>query len=127
MARQPISSDEIRAAAHVHSELGPEFSDAVVESFLERIDQEIKDRIDARLPVTPHPRARQLDPAAVAKRHAMLVGVALGAVGAGAPLTAFAYSMSDGLGRSGWLVGIWLVIAVIFGASAIGLKRRTRR
>ena len=56
----------------------------------------------------------------------MLVGAAVGAVGAGAPLTVFAWSMADGLGESGWLAAIWLVVAVIFGASAVGLKMRTR-
>jgi hypothetical protein len=45
----PLSPDEIRAAAAVHHELGPEYADDVVASFLDRIDQEITARIDARL------------------------------------------------------------------------------
>ncbi|MGD0376360.1 MAG: hypothetical protein ABSB01_17475 [Streptosporangiaceae bacterium] len=32
---------EIRAAAEVHRELGPEYTDAVVESFLDQVDREI--------------------------------------------------------------------------------------
>lgn len=127
MATEPLSSDEIRAPAHVHRELGPEFSDAVVESFMERIDREITARIDARIPATSRGRPRPLDPTAIAKRRGMLAGAAIGVVGAGAPLTAFAYGMADGLGRSGWLLGIWIVIAVVFGAAALGLKLRTRR
>lgn len=45
----PLSPDEIRAAAAVHHELGPEYADDVVASFLNRIDKEISARIDARL------------------------------------------------------------------------------
>jgi Na+/H+ antiporter NhaA len=32
----PLSAQEVRAAAEAHSELGPEYGDAVVDSFLER-------------------------------------------------------------------------------------------
>jgi hypothetical protein len=44
-----LDPQEIRAAAETHKELGPEYSDAVIESFLERVDREITARIDARL------------------------------------------------------------------------------
>jgi hypothetical protein len=40
---------EIRAAAAAHDELGPEYSDAVVASFLERVEEEIDARVDARM------------------------------------------------------------------------------
>lgn len=36
MTTSPLSPDDIRAAAEVHNELGPEYSDAVVASFLEK-------------------------------------------------------------------------------------------
>ena len=36
MSTSPLSPQEIRAAAEAHKELGPDYSDAVVESFLER-------------------------------------------------------------------------------------------
>jgi hypothetical protein len=49
MDGSPLSPEEIRAAAEVHHELGPEYSDAVVASFLEKLDGEIAARIDARL------------------------------------------------------------------------------
>ena len=45
--RQVIA--EIRAAAAAHEELGPEYSDAVVASFLERVEEEIDARVDARM------------------------------------------------------------------------------
>lgn len=49
MSDSPLSPQEIRAAAAAHDELGPEYSDAVVASFLEKVDQEITARVDARL------------------------------------------------------------------------------
>ena len=60
MSTSPLSPQEIRAAAAAHKELGPEYSDAVVESFLERVDREITARVDARLgPVSrEQPRRR---------------------------------------------------------------------
>ena len=41
MSTSPLSPDDIRAAAEVHAELGPEYREAVVESFLAKIDSEI--------------------------------------------------------------------------------------
>ena len=53
MSTSPLSPREIRVAAELHKELGPEYSDAVIESFLERVDQEITARVDARLGPVP--------------------------------------------------------------------------
>src|SRR5256885_16588953 len=54
--RQVIA--EIRAAAAAHEELGPEYSDAVVASFLERIEEEIAARVDARMAEARRPEAQ---------------------------------------------------------------------
>jgi hypothetical protein len=48
-----LSPGDIRAAAEVHRELGPDYSDAVVESFLERVDREIAARVDALSALRP--------------------------------------------------------------------------
>ena len=53
--RQVIA--EIRAAAAAHEELGPEYSDAVVASFLERVEEEIDARVDARMAEAGRPGA----------------------------------------------------------------------
>ena len=53
--RQVIA--EIRAAAAAHEELGPEYSDAVVASFLERVEEEIDARVDARMAEVRRPEA----------------------------------------------------------------------
>ena len=41
MNDSPLSRQEIYAAAAAHDELGPEYSDAVVASFIEKVDKEI--------------------------------------------------------------------------------------
>ena len=57
------SRADIAAAAAVHSELGPDYGDAVAEGLVERIGAEIDKRVDARLaqrgpaaPAPPQPR-----------------------------------------------------------------------
>ena len=49
MSDSPVSPEDIRAAAETYRELGPEYHDAVVASFLEKIDREVAARVDARL------------------------------------------------------------------------------
>ena len=69
-----MSPDDIRAAAGAHHDLGPEYSDAVVASFLEKVDQEIAARVAERLAASA-PRARPVQPA---NRRMLLKGFALG-------------------------------------------------
>jgi hypothetical protein len=74
MGTSPLSPKDIRAAAGAHHELGPEYSDAVVASFLDRVDQEIAARVDERVAAST-PRARPVEPG---NGHAMLKGFAMG-------------------------------------------------
>ena len=55
MSEPPLSRQDIYAAAAAHDELGPEYSDAVVASFLEKVDREIDARVEARLAGTRRP------------------------------------------------------------------------
>lgn len=78
---------EIRAAAAAHDELGPEYSDAVVASFLDRVEEEITARVEARLAVAPHRPAVPHRPAAAAaaaadedSRRMLWRGIAIGVV-----------------------------------------------
>ena len=74
-----LTADEIRAAAAAHGELGPEYSDAVVASFLERVEEEITVRVDARLAEARQPGAS----ADQGTRRTLLTGIAIG-IGIGA-------------------------------------------
>jgi hypothetical protein len=53
----PVSPDDIRAAAAVHSELGPDYSDAVVASFIDKVDKAVAARVEARLADLPQSQA----------------------------------------------------------------------
>jgi len=83
MSASPLSPQEVRAAAETHKELGPEYSDAVVESFLERVDRDIAARIDARLGSAP--REQPVQPAQPNGRRMLLAGVAIGILITGVP------------------------------------------
>ena len=41
VARTSLTPDEIRAAAEIHSELGPDYQAAVIESFMDKVDREM--------------------------------------------------------------------------------------
>jgi hypothetical protein len=62
----------------VHRELGPEYSDAVMASFLDKVDREIAARVDARLA-----GARPAEPTKLDNRHALLKGIVIGIAASG--------------------------------------------
>jgi hypothetical protein len=117
MSTSPLSPQEVRAAAEAHKELGPEYSDAVVESFLERVDREIAARVDARL--GPAPQERPVRPAPSNGRRMLLTGVAIGIFVAGVP------SILVAQGAGGVIPGdetsVLLVVAILWAiAVAVG-------
>jgi hypothetical protein len=74
MGTSPLSPEDIRAAAGAHHQLGPEYSDAVVASFLDKVEREIAARAGERVAAST-PRAR---PAKPENHRALLKGFALG-------------------------------------------------
>src|SRR5215467_3127566 len=61
MSTSSLEPNEVRAAAELHRELDPEYRDAVVESFLDRVGKEIDARVDRRLAAAqPRPRTNAL-------------------------------------------------------------------
>src|SRR5215469_3144749 len=73
MSMSPVSPEDIRAAAEVHHELGPEYSDAVVAAFIDKVDREVAARVEARLASTAGTRR-----ARHAVRRPLLRGMAIG-------------------------------------------------
>ena len=133
MTTAPLTPEEIRAAAQVHRELGPEYSDAVVESFLERVNQQISARIDARLAreVPGRERAaarspREADPVERAQRRGLAKGIAIGTAVTGIPLTwlAMVASNSYGSGLTDRVLVAWLAIVAVYAACVITGRRR---
>jgi hypothetical protein len=86
-----MSAQDVRAAAEVHRELGPEYNDAVVDSFLEKVEARLDERLNARLADLSLPRRRPLARLSHKGRHNLLAGVAIGvgAVGVWLGLTEF--------------------------------------
>jgi hypothetical protein len=102
MSSPLLSPDELRAAAETHRELGPEYQNAVVESFLDKIGSVIDARVDER--IAQHASAP-------ARPSAMFL--AIGSMVLGIPLSAIAVAAgAHPAGLAGLLV-IWIAIAVI--------------
>jgi len=82
MDTSPVSPQDVRAAAEVHAELSPEYQDAVVAAFVDKVEREVDARVRARLAAMYQPEIEPL------RRATLLKGIVIGA-GAGA-LVAFA-------------------------------------
>src|SRR5258706_6355241 len=81
MSTSPLLPDDVRAAAEVLAELGPDYHDAVMESFLAKVDREVDARVDVRLAAerranTPEPRT-----VAAERQRAWTTGLASGLIG----------------------------------------------
>jgi hypothetical protein len=129
MSTSPFSPQEIRAAAAAHQELGPEYSDAVIESFLERVDREITARVDARLGPAPY---EEPGPAAQSNsRRTLLTGAAIGIFVTAIPSMMVAASAGGVIGKDETqvlvVVGILWVIAVGIAAFVYPVRRYRRR
>jgi hypothetical protein len=107
MSTSSLEPDDVRAAAELHRELDPEYRDAVVESFLDRVGKEIDARVDRRLAAQPQPQPRTPVLA--------IVSVVLGI-----PLTAIIMSLSHDAGQFAALALVWVAIALINVAYALG-------
>ena len=142
MSTSSFTPDELRAAAEVHEELGPDYRDAVLESFLDKVGKEIDARVDARLNGPPSPRPyppqqqhyqqypQQQYPLQPAQQHAtpppepadkhhhkdnrpFILAIVTTALGI--PLTAIVASLNQGSAGAEFamLLVIWAAIAIV--------------
>ena len=116
----PVSiSDEVRASAAAHRDLGPGYDVAVAEGLVERIGEEIDKRVDARLysqapsqARRPRPRPRR-EPLAGRLGFGTVV-LALGSMGMAIGATATVLHPGQASGGVQWLVAlIWIVIGAV--------------
>jgi hypothetical protein len=126
MSDSGLSPDEVRAVAEVHNELGPEYRDAVVESFLEKIDKQVGARIDAQLAATRQAGIRPSDPALLERKRvqfgAMVAGTVVGALGSG---LAVEWSIHyPGSSPVKALTVVWAIIALVYVVYGWRLRRR---
>jgi len=92
MSDSPVSPEDIRAAAETYQELGPEYHDAIVASFLDKVDREVAARVEARLagPAQAQPPAPRRKRRLALTRKRVLRDAAAATVGALAVVTAVA-------------------------------------
>ena len=113
-------SDEVRASAAAHRDLGPAYDAAVAEGLVERIGEEIDKRVDARLysqapaQAPPRrPRRPRREPLAGRLGFGTVV-LALGSMGMAIGATATVLHPGQASGGMQWLVAlIWLVIGAV--------------
>jgi len=120
---------EIRAAAAAHEELGPEYSDAVVASFLDRVEEEITARVEARLAEVPRyaqtPRRPPVPAAGGDSRRTLLRGIAIGIAISIVAIVAVGGNSGERVNR---LALVMLALAVmVAGAWAFSAARASRR
>ncbi len=115
-------SDEVRASAAAHRDLGPGYDTAVAEGLVERIGEEIDRRVDARLyggqvpyaDPEPRPRPRLRREPLPGRLGFGTVVLALGSMGLAVGASATVLHPGTGQAGTQWLVAlIWLVIGAI--------------
>jgi hypothetical protein len=116
----PVSiSDEVRASAAAHRDLGPGYDVAVAEGLVERIGEEIDKRVDARLysqapSQAPPPRRRPRREPLAGRLGFGTVVLALGSMGMAIGATATVLHPGQASGGMQWLVAlIWIVIGAV--------------
>ena len=116
----PVSiSDEVRASAAAHRDLGPGYDVAVAEGLVERIGEEIDKRVDARLysrapSQAPRPRPRPRREPLAGRLGFGTVVLALGSMGMAIGATATVLHPGQASGGMQWLVAlIWIVIGAV--------------
>jgi hypothetical protein len=122
MSDPPLSRQDIHAAAAAYEELGPEYSDAVVASFLEKVDKEIDARVDARL-------AGGRRPAPLGERddlRTLLKGAAVGIGASGIAFFVVGGNANERLHRVLWVLLLLLVICTA-AAGWAGRRLENRR
>jgi hypothetical protein len=112
---EKATREELEAALAARKELGRDYEPALVESFLDKIDQRIDARVDAR--VDERTKGMRKSDKAAGERQMVLGFVSLGT---GIPITAIAGA--DDRGVAGIVVA-WLGIAAINVAHALASRR----
>lgn len=118
-AVSPSTREDLRAVMAARRDLGPEYEDALVDSFLDKLDVEIAARV--RNEVAAHMQQRPQVPGAPGRQKDNGVAVALGSLGIGIPLTTIAGAAAHFPG----LLLAWGGIIAVNVAYALG--RRNQR
>ncbi|WP_219825971.1 hypothetical protein [Nonomuraea typhae] len=107
--------EELQATLDARRDLGPEYEQALVDSFIERLDTTIAARVRAEVDSYGPPPGRKQK-----SRGGEMIPIALGSLGLGIPLTAIAGSAAEELG----LILAWVSIIVVNLVAAMAISRR---
>ena len=119
-----LSPEEIRAAAEIHRDLGPDYQSAVVDSFLDHVGREIDARVDARIAAGMRASAGPMESVRAGRpKHAQPTVIALGSMMLAIPLSAIAAAVGRPAAGIWGLLVIWVAIAAINIAYAIRIPR----
>lgn len=102
-----VPRDEAEAALHTRKQLGDDFESALVDSFVDRIDQAIESRVAQHLRRANDRRESNKQLARSKEDHALALAIV--SLGVAIPLTAIA---SDSAGVAGILIA-WLGIVLV--------------
>jgi hypothetical protein len=94
MEGKPVREDDLRVALEARRELGSEYEDLLVDSFVERIERRLEERHPSK-PAHADPR------------------IVLGSIALGIPVTAVALSNSPGAGGIVVSIVAWIAIALV--------------
>jgi hypothetical protein len=110
-----FSARDLRAAAETHRELDPQYRDAVVDAFVDRVGKEIDARVDARL-------AKASAHVAPTAKPVNVLVLALGSIGLGIPLSGIAVAAGTHPAGVWGLLVVWIAIAAINLGYAVRLR-----
>ncbi|MFB4265010.1 hypothetical protein [Nonomuraea sp. GTA35] len=100
------TGDELRAAVSARRDLGPEYENEVVDSFLDKMGQEIDRRVDERL-ATAAPKAGPVNQTVADGQRLALAIVSL-VLGTGATL---AFVLTDS--KASYVIPVWIAIVIV--------------
>jgi hypothetical protein len=115
-----MTPEDLRAAAEVHSELGPGYRDAVVESFLAKVGTEIDARVDTRLALAQNGTRQRRAPDNALR-------LAIGSLIFGIPISAIAVAVGNHPAGVWGLMVVWIAIASINVAYSLHSRPPGRR
>jgi hypothetical protein len=123
MTTPRLSGQDLRAAAEAHRELAPEYSDAVVDSFLAKVEA----KIDERLAELAPPRQRPPAKVTSVPRRSLATGMILGGGSAGTLLSLAGLVTAHSLPGPSKATAVWaLILVVSFLCIVVGLARAWR-
>jgi len=90
-----LGAQDLRAAVEAHQELGPEYSDAVIDSFLEKLEARLDERVSARLADLTPDRKRMATRLSKDQRRGLQIGAMIGIGALGVPVFLHFYTVTS--------------------------------